>query len=611
MTPFLLRFSSSNLHFRRGCANVHRLIFVIAALSANVPLHANTISVDDASSGSVAGKCTIQDAVKAANTNAAVNGCTAGSVGLDTIQFAAGISSIVLDAPMTPPAGSVSANCIYGLAISEDLSIDGAPVPGNGIPKVTIQRSASAATHFGVVGASIYDCGKVPGSKLNLTLSGLTISNGNVDGLFIGSGGGVTSDFLTISDSVISGNAAASGGGVYAFTSLSMNTSTVSNNTATFSCAGICGVAVTIYGSTISGNVCSGYGGGGGIGANMVNIVNSTVSGNSAYTGGGSGIDTTALQATWVTITANKGTGWYLGVGGTSSLSHTVIVGNGDGSTTHDFDTSFSTTVGGDHNWIGTFSTVAHNDLNNSLLILSCATPALAPLANNGGGTQTHALLPGSCLIDAGGITSPIPNTLILYDQRGSGFARFVNANSDIGAFEFQGGVTPVNGACGADNGQTLPIAPTHLCSAGIASAIAGAGHPWSWTCASASGGTTATCAATIKTWTVTATPASGGSISPTSQTVDSGASTMLAVSPAAGYRITSVSGCGGTLNGNDYTTAAIIADCAITAVFSVAPAPSAPVNVPFLSPWMLLLLGVALLGVVALGSRKSPLDPR
>ncbi|QBB69386.1 IPTL-CTERM sorting domain-containing protein [Pseudolysobacter antarcticus] len=605
MTHFLVRFSSSNLHFRRGCASLRRLVFVIAALSANPPLHANTINVDDASSGSVAGKCTIQDAVTAANTNAAVNGCAAGSAGLDTIQFAAGISSIVLDTPMTPPAGSVSANCIYGLAISEDLSIDAAPVAGSGIAKVTIQRSASAATHFGVVGASIYDCGMVPGSKLKLTLSGLAIGNGNVDGLFNGNGGGITSDFLTINDSAISGNTATNGGGVYAYTSLSMNTSTVSNNTGTFSCAGICGSSLTIYGSTISGNSCAGFGGGGGISGSPVNIVNSTVSGNSAFTGSGSGIDTTALQATWVTITANKGTGWYLGVGGTSSLSNTVIVGNGDGSTTHDFDTSFSTTVGGDHNWIGTFSTVAHNDLDNGLLILGCATPGLAPLANNGGGTQTHALLPGSCLIDAGTITTPIPDTLIVNDQRGSGFARFVNIPSDIGAFEFQGDVTPVNGACGADNGQTLPIAPTHLCSAGIPSAVSGAGHPWSWTCASASGGTTATCSATIKTWTVSATTTSGGTISPASQLVDSGASAIVIVSPTFGYRITSVSGCGGTLNGNSYTTAAAIADCAITAVFSVAPAPSAPINVPVLSQWMLVLLGVALLGMAAVAWRR------
>ena len=64
--------------------------------------------------------------------------------------------------------------------------------------------------------------------------------------------------------------------------------------------------------------------------------------------------------------------------------------------------------------------------------------PLLGPLANNGGPTQTHALLSGSPAIDTG--SNPLA---LSFDQRGTGFARTVGAQTDIGAFEVQGGGPP------------------------------------------------------------------------------------------------------------------------------------------------------------------------
>ena len=57
--------------------------------------------------------------------------------------------------------------------------------------------------------------------------------------------------------------------------------------------------------------------------------------------------------------------------------------------------------------------------------------PLLSALANNGGPTRTHALLPGSVAIDAGENVEAL-----VTDQRGSGFARMIGAQTDIGAFE-------------------------------------------------------------------------------------------------------------------------------------------------------------------------------
>lgn len=61
--------------------------------------------------------------------------------------------------------------------------------------------------------------------------------------------------------------------------------------------------------------------------------------------------------------------------------------------------------------------------------------PLLDTLANNGGPTRTHALLPGSPAIDAG--ANPQGLT---FDQRGPGFPRTLGTNPDIGAFEVRPG---------------------------------------------------------------------------------------------------------------------------------------------------------------------------
>ncbi len=69
------------------------------------------------------------------------------------------------------------------------------------------------------------------------------------------------------------------------------------------------------------------------------------------------------------------------------------------------------------------------------------------------------------------------------------------------------------------------------------------------------------------------------GSFSPDSAKVNSGSQTSFSVVPATGYRISSVSGCGGSLNGSTYTTGSITGACTVSASFTkltqtVTPAP-------------------------------------
>ncbi|MEO8061606.1 MAG: hypothetical protein ABI821_02550 [Pseudomonadota bacterium] len=88
----------------------------------------------------------------------------------------------------------------------------------------------------------------------------------------------------------------------------------------------------------------------------------------------------------------------------------------------------------------------------------------------------------------------------------------------------------------------------------------------------------------TTNSYTVTSSAGSGGSITPPSRSVTHGATTTFAITPDADYATTGVTGCGGSLSGNTYTTAAITAACAVSATFSrlgpsFDPAPPARIN--------------------------------
>ena len=256
----------------------------------------------------------------------------------------------------------------------------------------------------------------------NLTLSGVTMTNGKVTG---GDGGAVTSDgTLTVTNSVITGNTAiydsssgngGNGGGINMRRTLTVTNSTISGNTASGGTGGG-GIwtagSVTVTNSTISGNTTSSGTGGGINVSGTLTVTNSTVSGNVAGSGStrgsGGGIyrlsfnDTVSMLNT--IVARNTDSGSYPDFrGATLSNSNNNIIGDGTGAT-----------INGTNNQIGTSA----NPIN----------PRLTPLGNYGGTTQTIALLAGSPAINAGTATGA-PTT----DQRG---AARVGA-TDIGAFEF------------------------------------------------------------------------------------------------------------------------------------------------------------------------------
>ena len=182
----------------------------------------------------------------------------------------------------------------------------------------------------------------------------------------------------------------------------------------------------------------------------------------------------------------------------------------------------------------------------------------------------------GNC--NGGGLTGSTWNTGAITDN-----TCVVNA-------EFKPKVAAVDGVCGGDNGLNLTSTPTNLCTAGIPSAVNGNG-PWNWTCAGTVGtegtGTTASCLANLASYPVTGQVGSGsGTITPFNVRVAHGGATSFTLTSAVDSVINNVSGCGGTLNGNLFTTGPITAACTVTATFaatnttttitSVAPSPSA-----------------------------------
>lgn len=440
------------------------MLFVSALASA--PLAATTITVDDAGDGAPqAGVCTLRSAIAAANTDAAVGGCVAGSGG-DTIEFAPGVIEVVLTGGQ--------------LVVNDELVL-------RGTQRVTLRRDEAAAP------ARVID---VTGTDTRLTLDHITVRGGrtvaeSTDGRGAGirSAGHVELIDSTITDNRTEGDSAR-GGGIYADGSVTLLRSEVSENRTegdSAQGAGIRADAVTMTQSTLRANVASGRTvagaglfardflaidstiadnaatgtgdvDGGGVyttatlrverslvTGNSVNpavfdavggglacicameVFDSTVSGNTAAIGGGiASAYLTAYSSTVTDNTSNDGTSGgiaLLQVNGGSQfrIASSIVYGN-----TGDIGAPLgSVLVTGSHNIVGSASPPAvfmPEDTRN-------CDPVLDALADNGGATWTHALGAGSCALDSG--DNPGNFTI---DQRGA--PRTSGAATDVGAFE-------------------------------------------------------------------------------------------------------------------------------------------------------------------------------
>jgi len=274
------------------------------------------------------------------------------------------------------------------LAISKNLTING---PGANL--LTISGN-NASRIFNIQ------------TGMTAAISGLTVSNGNSasDG-----GGIVNQGTLTLSASAITNSSSTgSGGGMVNVggSTMTISGSTLTGNTAPIGAGVANGGGLTILNSTISANNGRGFTNS----AGTATIINSTISGNTD-----AGIEAVVAVSIGNSIVANAQNN-SPDVDGTFTSQGNNLIGDKGSST------GFTNGVNGDH--VGTGGALVN--------------PLLGPLANNGGPTQTHALLPGSPAINAGSNTLA-NNATLTTDQRGAGFARIVNTTVDIGAFESRG----------------------------------------------------------------------------------------------------------------------------------------------------------------------------
>jgi len=457
---------------RNGAAVLHQQLRALMPASPKTPqAPLSTLIVtscaDDDGSG------TLRAAIAAASDGDSIDltGLTCGSITLTQ----GAIPVLLNDVTLLGPSASA-------------LAIDGASAdrvlihPGSGtlrIQGLTVRRGAVSATGYHVTGGG---CIASAGYVI-LDHGAVSDCRSTAEGVY---GGGVFAYGLTLYTSTLSGSiargsnpgtgTAAFGGGAYVG-SLTLVDSTVTGNRAEHdlttgqSSYDIGGGAFTlngasVRGSTIDSNYAYGIGGGLSVFGGPITIVNSTISGNTAQTRFGGGLDLrvfygAAISATTVAENhAPSGGGIYFrGIETGITVQSSLLADNSAASAAAaDVGSAAGATVAGSNNLI--VAAAPAMMLPADTLHVS---PQLLPLASNGGPTRTHALPPQSPAIDAGNSIAGLE-----FDQRGSGFPRVTGGGPDIGAFEAPLPLPPVQAV-------SVPVTSTAVLAL-LAAAIAGFG---------------------------------------------------------------------------------------------------------------------------------------
>lgn len=385
--------------------------------------------------------CTLREAILDANA----------SPGPDTINFTPGLNGTIA---LSPAFGQ--------LEITTDINIDG---PG--------------ARAVSVSGEDNHRVFLVTGVGTNATIEGLTITNGNAQllGTLLGDGGGILNvggSILNLIEVNVSGNNATSLGGGVATRSLLGTTSTtyitrslISDNQATAGGGGISNIATadiissattTVTNSTVTLNNTIAEGGGVSNVGGTVNLINDTISDNTSTLAGGGVVNVEGILGLGVTNLRNTivARNNAVIVGGILTLSNDVLgifnsLGNNLIGNNLNAAVSFQASVFVGVNPLPNVNGDIVGSISAGTTVID---PRLGALQNNGGPTDTRAVLAGSPAIDRGNncvvtdscATDPSPNTLpapLLTDQRSIGFPRLNNLAVEIGAYELQ--LTPTS----------------------------------------------------------------------------------------------------------------------------------------------------------------------
>jgi len=137
------------------------------------------------------------------------------------------------------------------------------------------------------------------------------------------------------------------------------------------------------------------------------------------------------------------------------TIENSILAGNTDnGGTPNDLVPDLDSVLTINHSLIGVADNIVQTitgDVGNQTgTAANPFDPLLGPLANNGGPTLTHALLPGSPALDAG--DPSIVFNPAEFDQRGAPFTRVFGSRIDIGSVEDQ----PIPDSADFDNDNDI-----------------------------------------------------------------------------------------------------------------------------------------------------------
>ncbi len=392
------------------------------------------------------GDCSLREAVQASITNTTVDSCPAGA-GKDTIVLPANTYTLSIG------GNSEDANAEGDLDISGVLTISGAGSEAtiiqagtdttNGIDRVLHVLSYGSLTIQGVqVRFGLAGYGAAPhidgGGIYVAEYARLNVSNSTITNNWGANGGGITcapGSIVNIDNSIISNNFSLSvGGGLKTQGTVSIRDTTFQGNTGIFGGAiGAYGILYIMNSTFYANNAIEfegipGEGGEGGAIYNYgeFNMSNSTVSGNSAINAGGGVHNSGTMHINNSTVTDNQSQtgGGLLGYNGTVVIANSIISANSGGncngaiiSNNYNIDSD------------STCNLIQANDQPN-------IDPKIDVIANNGGPTQTHALLFGSPAVDAGNPALPGSGNGACESEDQRGIPRPKGIACDIGAYE-------------------------------------------------------------------------------------------------------------------------------------------------------------------------------
>ncbi len=347
---------------------------------------------------------------------------------------AVGVFSVFGPTPGLPGATA----SISGLTIASGMTEYGGGIDNNGtltLTDCTISGNIATSSNLDYgFGGGIFNA-----ANSSLTVTDCTIyGNGSVSEVepfqYHGYGGGINNDggTVTVSGSTIAGNGSNFGGGIF---NNQNSTFTINNSSIDDNNGGGAGVdnfgTFSIIGSTLANNDSVNV-----TNSGTLSLTNSTIFGLDAPFGGSEGVvNDGAATVTDSTIADNPQGGLRNDDNATLTLNNTIVALNGT-------DIFGTVSLSSSYNLIGQAGSSGGltNGVNGNQE--GVADPGLGSLADNGGPTQTIALLPGSPAIDAGSnnlAVDPTTGQPLVYDQRGAGFPRIVDNTVDIGAFEFSG----------------------------------------------------------------------------------------------------------------------------------------------------------------------------